>query len=212
MEHPTDIPISEILSKPNISLVLKSKKNIKHFGLIRFLESRGIPLNLAKQYFKELHVQEKETGKSFLALGFPSEEGGFELINPFFNGHVGAEGISFIRGAVPKPEVIHVYKNALDFLSVITQLNGKRPKGDSIILHSWSCMKKTLPYIQHYGYRYCFTWFENNEAGLKAGGMLSELFTSETSLKQVNMNKVYQPYQDVNTWHMQTLGLIGVAQ
>ena len=134
------------------------------------------------------------------------------MLNPFFQGQIGLKGISFIRGTVPKPDVIHVYKNALDFLSVFAQLNGKRTKGDSIILHSFSCMKKILPYIQNYEYRHCFTWFENNEAGMKANKTLSELLNTEASLKQVKMNKVYQPYQDVNTWHMQTMGLIGAIK
>jgi len=84
MEHPTAIPISEILSKPNISLFLKSKKSIKHIGLIRFLERRGIPLNLAKQYFKELHVQEKQTGRRFFVLGFPMKRGALNCSILFF--------------------------------------------------------------------------------------------------------------------------------
>lgn len=189
------------------SLILKSKKSINHLGLIHYLEKRGIPLNLAKQFLKELHVQNKRTNKSFYALGFPNEEGGFELRNPFFKGCLRPKAISFIRGTTPKPEGIHLFEGFMDYLSVVTQLNGKKIKGDTIILNSLSCLKQALPYIQNYGYRFYYTWFDNDNAGTRGSEVLADFLKAESSLKQVKMNKVYQAHKDVNAWHMKTLGL-----
>lgn len=189
------------------SLILKKAGLIQHVGLIHYLEKRGISLQLAQYHLKEIHVCNKRTGKSFFALGLDNEEGGYELRNPFFKGTLGPKAISFIRGREPKPASIHLFEGVFDCLSAISQLNGKSFKGDVIVLNSLSCLKQIAPYMQGYGYRVVYTWFDNDKAGETATASLAEFFTTQADLTHKRMNRIYAPHKDVNAWHMHTLNL-----
>ncbi|RYZ87631.1 MAG: hypothetical protein EOP04_11260 [Proteobacteria bacterium] len=206
---PYDIPpiYSEDAVRADPALILKTNKPIQHLGLIHYLEKRGISLELARQHLKEIHVRNKQTRKSFFALGFPSEEGGFELRNPFFKGCLGPKAISFIRGRTPKPDAIHLFEGFMDYLSAVSQLNGQGFKADTIILNSLSCLKYAIPYIQNYGYRAAYTWMDNDRAGEKAAASLDEFFKTQNDLTHCPMNRIYAPHKDVNAWHMHRLGL-----
>ena len=189
------------------SLILKQAKPLQHLGLIHYLEKRGIPLDLARQHLKEIHVRNQRTGKSFFALGFDNEEGGYELRNPFFKGSLGPKAISFIRGREPKPDSINLFEGFMDYLSALSQFHGKGFKGDVIVLNSLSCLKQIAPYIQDYGYRVAYTWLDNDNAGEAATASLAEFFKTQNDLVHKRMNRIYAPHKDVNAWHMHTLGL-----
>ncbi len=162
--HLPPVPIVEqAYSEP--SLIIKSRKPIQHLALIQYVQKRGIPLTVAHRQLKEIRVHNHNTGKSFSALGFVNEEGGYELRNPFFQGSLGAKAISFIRGNHPKPDSIHLFEGCMDYLSIITQLHGKHLNGDAIITNSVAMLKQAIPYIQNYGYRKAYTWFDNDQAG-----------------------------------------------
>lgn len=184
------------------SLVLKKTGLIQHIGLVHYLEKRGIPLPLAHKHLKQVHVRNKRTGKSFYALGFENEEGGFELRNPFFKGSLGAKSISFVRGIKPKPQGIHLFEGFIDYLSAIAQLNGHGFKEDVIILNSITCLKQAFSYMHNYGYRIAYTWMDNDLAGEKATALLSEFIKTQDNMVHTTMNRVYELHKDVNAWHM----------
>ncbi|WP_138477117.1 toprim domain-containing protein [Dyadobacter bucti] len=193
--------------KKDSALVLKSNRPITHLGLIRYLEKRGIPLSLAKQNFREMHVVNRNTGKRIISLGFGNEDGGFELRNPMFKACLRPKAISFIRGKVAKPESIHLFEGCMDYVSVIAQLNGKPLKGDAIVLNSVALLKQAMAYIHKYGYRTAYSWMDNDAAGKKATAVLAEFLKEEECLTHVKMNNVYAPHKDVNAWHMHQLKL-----
>lgn len=194
-------------AKEDAALTVKSAKPIQHLGLIQYLAKRGIPLTIGYRYLKEIRVRNTRTQKYFTALGFPNEEGGYELRNPFFKGCLGSKAISFIRGREPKPEGIHLFEGFMDYLSAISQLNGKGFQDDTIILNSLSCLSKAIPYVQNYGYRIAYSWMDNDKAGGKATAALSEFCQTEADLKHTPMNSVYASHKDVNAWHMHKLNL-----
>ncbi|MBD2704694.1 toprim domain-containing protein [Spirosoma sp. BT702] len=197
IQQPTDH-----LTNDDASLILKSEKPIQHVGLIRYLEKRGISLDIARRHLKELRVQNKRTDKYFTALGFLNEEGGYELRNPFFKGCLRPKAISFVRGRVPKPQGIHLFEGFMDHLSAVCQLRGNGLTDDVIILNSLSCLKDIIPYIQNYGYQVLYSWMDNDEAGVKATATLTEFCQTQSDLRHIPMNKVYAPHKDVNAWHM----------
>ena len=201
-------PVEDVPSEvTDPSLILKKAGIIQHLGLIHYHEKRGIPLAIAQQHLKEIHVRNKRTGKSFFALGLDNEEGGYELRNPFFKGTLGSKAISFIRGKDPKPESINIFEGFMDFFSALAQLQGNRFKGDTIILNSLSCLKQIGPYIQGYGYRIAYSWLDNDPAGEKATITLGEFFNAQADMTHKRMNRIYAPHKDVNAWHMHTLNL-----
>ncbi|WP_421825922.1 toprim domain-containing protein [Larkinella sp.] len=198
----------EDLNKDSKALILKSKKPIQHVGLMHYLQKRGIPLDIACRYLKEFRVHNTRTGKYFIALGFPNEEGGFELRNPFFKGCLRPKAISFVRGQVPKPEGIHLFEGFMDYLSAVCQMQRNGLTDDAIILNSLSCLKQAISYIQNYGYQALYSWMDHDEAGTKATAVLTEFCQTQSGLRHITMNKVYAPHKDVNAWHMHKLALM----
>ncbi|WP_233219210.1 toprim domain-containing protein [Adhaeribacter arboris] len=186
---------------------LKSVKPIQHLALVRYLDKRGIPLPLAKRHLKEVHVQSLENGKEMFALGFPNEDGGYELRNPFFKSCVAPKTITFIRGAIPKPVEIHLFEGFMDYLSAVASCKQEQLNGDSIVLNSLSCLPEAFPYIKGYGYRILFSWMDNDAPGKKATKALAEFVRTEENLQHKPVNATFTPHKDVNAWHMHALGL-----
>lgn len=181
------------------AFTMKCKTTINTAALTNYLDSRGIPLDIAKDYLSEVYFDSKKTGKHYYALGFKNLENGYEFRNPVQQGCIGIKAISFIRGTIPKPEEIHVFEGVFDFLSVITKLNGTALKGDAIILNSVSMVNHLYPYVRNYGYKIAYTWFDNDEAGTKAKVSVSDYFKAE-NIQHIAMNTVYKNFKDVNEW------------
>ena len=57
-------------------------RDLTHPALLRYLEGRGINIELAKRECKELHFT--NNGRPFFAIGFPNMAGGYEVRNSFF--------------------------------------------------------------------------------------------------------------------------------
>ncbi|MFT3932160.1 MAG: toprim domain-containing protein [Chitinophagaceae bacterium] len=199
--------IKKPLQKSDQTLTVKSVKQIKHRALIHYLEKRGIPLSVANGILKEVRICNSNTNKNIFALGLLNEDDGYEIRNPLIKICVGKKSLSFIRGSNHKPDNIHIFEGFMDYLSIITQRNGKKLKDDSIILNSVSCIQKSFAYIKGYGYKTAYTWMDNDEAGKNATAILNEFFKSEESIEHSPMNKLYVPYKDVNAWHMHKLEL-----
>lgn len=189
------------------STVLKGVKPLKHAALIHYLSGRGIPLSVAQTYLQEIRVENTKTNKVFFAFAIRNEERGYEYRNLYFKGCVGKKSVTFIRGEIPKPPAIHIFEGFMDFLSVITQHEGKRLKHDAIILNSLSQIKEAVAYIKSYGYENVYTWLDNDEAGKKATEAFALFCKTEPDLTHQAMNSTYTPYKDVNAAHMVKLGL-----
>lgn len=193
--------------KPAPKLSIVHSKPIEHTALVKYLESRGIPLALAKRHLVQVTLKNKETGKTSFALAMRNESGGHEIRNKFFKGSIGRKDISVIRGLQPKPDGLHIFEGMLDYLSAVMQEEGWAFKDDSIILNSISIIQKATGYIYEYGYRVCYTWMDNDEAGKKATASLAAYLKTQENLLHRPMNDKYGDHKDVNAWHMHKLGL-----
>ncbi len=191
--------------QPSI-LTLKSVVSIKNIALKQYLQKRGIPFTVADKVLKEIRFTNEKSGKTIFALGLLNEEEGYELRNSFFKGCIGQKSISFIRGTQPKPSGINILEGMFDYLSIITQRNGKLLTNDTIILNSLNCIKQIAPYIKDYGYQFGYTWLDNDQAGKISVPKIIELFKAE-NIAHCPMNRLYQPYKDVNAAHMAKLEL-----
>jgi hypothetical protein len=196
--------------KPQPKLRVTDVREIKHPALIEYLDSRGIPLPIGQEYYKEVTVYNRESQKSIFALGMRNEIGGWEICNKYYKASVGPKYPTIIRGTKPKPEGFHVFEGGTDFVSsVIQQNNGRRFEHDSYILHSVVNLPKLTPFVKGYGYTLGQSWMDNDQPGIEATASLDEFFKTEENLTHKPMNAIYAPYKDVNAWHMVKLGLTG---
>lgn len=204
----TATPVPEIEDdEQDPVLSIKSVKPIKNIALKHYLEKRGIPLSIAQALLKEVRIHNAKSGKNFFALGLENEETGYEVRNTFFQGCIGKKHISFVRGTESPADSINIFEGMFDYLSVVTQLNGKPLKGDTIILNSISCIRYAIPYMKDYGYKTVQTWLDNDEPGKKGVQLLAEFFSTEFDLRHIPMNKQYAGFKDVNDWHKSQLEL-----
>jgi len=205
---PTIQPVTDPDEQPkDDSLVLKHTGRITKDYLVKYADDRGIPSSVLTKYFQQSIVLNNLTGLRFHTLCMRNDMKGYELRNEKFKGCIGRKYITFIRGTQPKPEGIHIFEGAFDFVSVITQQNGRPLKDDAMILHSLSNLKKASAYIRNYGYRNCFTWMDNDEPGLEAAKSWEAFCKTEENLLHIPMNHLYAPYKDVNAAHMAKLEL-----
>lgn len=187
------------------TLSIRSCHPIRHIALVRYLQNRRISLEIAHTHLKEVVVENNITGKTFFALGFENEEGGYELRNPFFKGSTSPKTITFIRGGSYPAGRIHLFEGFMDYLSVATRLGYSYLAGDCIILNSVSALPKAFPFIKDYGYKTARSWMDNDKAGDNASRLLSEFIRTQKDMRYVRMNKMYMPHKDVNEWHINTL-------
>ncbi|QMW01482.1 hypothetical protein [Spirosoma foliorum] len=180
---------------------LRHKKTIQYPGLLHYLHREGIALPLARQYLKEIHARNRQTGKDFIALGLLTVDGGFALRTAYLKRSIGQPAISFIRGRMPKPKGIHLFKEVLDFLSVLSHLNRTTLDEDVIILNAWSCLAQVPAYIHQYGYQTMYTWLDNTEQGQQATAYVGQFLQIEANTRHQPMNKLYAAHHCVHTWY-----------
>lgn len=199
---PAVIKFDQLRIKREAAWKLKQVSPIKRLGLIRYLSKRKIPVELANQHLREVTVENIETGSTVFALGMPNEDEGYELRNPFLKSCVAPKAISFIRGEIIKPTTLHIFEGAFDFLSAATRFPDMITPHDAIILNSISLLERACAYIKGYGYNTIYTWFDNDAAGNRASMTLQSLLENEGQLICKPMNHLYQPFKDVNEWHI----------
>lgn len=187
-------------------IVFKSVRPIQHRALEVYLKSRGIALDVARTYLQQVHFTNKDSDTVYFALGFKNESGGYELRNQKYKGCIRPKDITFIRGVIPKPDGLIIFEGFMDYLSIMTQRGGEPLDDDVMVLNSITSMKKGFAYIKNYGYKYGYTWFDNNLAGHKTTMAFREFFKAEEML-HYPMNDIYKGHDDVNAWQMYRLGL-----
>lgn len=111
------IPSSIITPKkkvqPASKIEIENIAKIKHSALINYIKSRGLEPDEIAPFAKEVHWKNK--GKSYFAVGFPNNSGGWVLRSSIFKGNILGGGISIqILG---KPERIKIFEGWFDFLS-----------------------------------------------------------------------------------------------
>lgn len=201
------INYSPIKNRHDYKLKIKSVRPVEHIALIRYLENRGINPESARIILREVRALNAETGKTFFALGMLNEEEGWEIRNPMIKSCVGRKAISFLRGANPKLNDIHVFEGSMDYLSLVSQNFNRLIDDDVIILNSTACLQQIVPYIKGYGYNIIYSWLDNDLAGNHATAAIKEFASTERGLTHKPMNEMYVPFKDVNAWHMERLGL-----
>jgi hypothetical protein len=180
---------------------------LEHLALIRYVEARGIPFEIADKHLVEVYFKNSSNNNKMYALGFKNEDNGYELRNKYLKSCVAPKTITFIRGTKPKPECIHLFEGFMDYLTYLTIKKGAAHDHDVIVLNSVNCLNQALPYINGYGYKIASTWMDNDKPGNKATALLKAFFASQPGLKHRPMNDVYKNHKDVNAWFMHNRNL-----
>ena len=163
---------------------------LEHPALLDYLNSRGIPANLAKRLCKEIHI-----GRLFF-IGFPSQNGGYELRNKLGKRSLGNKNIS-VLGTGDKAII---FEGFIDYLSHL-RIYGFLEDHKYIVLNSVCNLQKVIDHFNVFGLpQHIQLWLDNDDAGRNAAIFLTEKL--QCSIE--DMSSVYASYNDVNDWLVAT--------
>jgi len=188
-------PIKTICSQPfqesESPIKIVSEKSLTSFFLHRYLYQRRIPVEVAKQYCRE--VVYELYNRQYFAIGFKNKSGGYELRNAFFKGSSAPKDITtFEIGA----KEICVFEGFFDFLSFIavTQ-NSVQIQSNFIVLNSVSMFEKARPFMEQH--EIINLYFDQDKTGQNY-----TRYALSLSQKYKDKSNLYQHYKDLNEWIM----------
>lgn len=171
----------------NTEIKIIAVKSLQNSALIQYVRFRGISFDLARIYLKEVNYQCK--GKSYFALGFENDLGGFELRSKYFQGSTSPKWFSTIRG---KPNgQLNVFEGFFDFLSCCQHHQVTSLGSTSLILNSVSLIGKALPSISEFSR--VRTFLDNDDPGKKA-----VLKLEQHGICVKDHSDTYMPHKDYN--------------
>ena len=167
-------------------------KPLGHQALLGYLRERGIPADIATANCVEIHY--RLHGKQYFAVGFPNEDGGYEIRNKFFKGSIPPKAVSLIRNG---STTVNVYEGFVDFLSGLTLGYGRTE--DNLVLNSVANREKAYRHLD--GYEAIKCWLDNDKAGLQCLKALQKRYGEKVK----DFSVVFRPCKDVNEYLQEQL-------
>ena len=142
--------------------------------LLSYLSKRSIDLDIARQECREAHYTCH--GKSYYAIAFPNEAGGYEIRNPYYKGCIAPKAVSLVTQG--QSDSICLFEGFMDYLSFLTLRKRERLSvpcygADLLVLNSVNNLPKVLQRLKTYKHIYCY--LDNDDAGRRVVDMLREL-------------------------------------
>lgn len=161
--------------------------NLCHPNLIDYITHRGVNLNIAKKYCREIHYRIGD--RSFYAIGFPNNSYGYALRNPYFKVSLPPSDVSY----VPSPsEQISLFEGFMDYLSLLT-MSPEEEKKVALILNSVNNIKKSIFFLSKH--KLICSYLDNDEGGKRT---LEQLKREGFDVQ--DYSSVFQNYKDLNEY------------
>lgn len=185
-------PISSFIGKNTApqrppSIVVERVRPLENPALLDYLMERGIDLDTARMHCSEVHYRVAD--KSYFAVGFRNDAGGWELRNRYFKGCT-SKAPTTRRGDYP---TCLVFEGFMDYLSFLTLKRNPNPPHNIVVLNSVTNLAKALPFIA--SHEQVYAYLDNDDAGRKA---TDELKKACRNLSDQSIH--YRPYNDLNDY------------
>lgn len=161
-------------------------KDIESIPLIQYLESRKLPLELARKYCKEIHY--RMNSRNYFAIAFPTENG-FEIRNKYVKMCLNGKGFSWILNDKTS---VKLFESWSDFLSYLVLFPKQEFISDFLILNSVSLLRKRVDLLEKY--QKIEACLDTDSAGQSATKFLLEHFGCRIK----NLSNLFEPFKDVN--------------
>lgn len=178
------------LKEPEDKLNVISATELNSGELFDYVRGRGIDEDIAFRYCRE--IQFEISTKTYLAVGFQNDSGGYELRNKWFKGSSSPKNVSYIHNDSKR---LYVVEGFMDFLS-IEQLKNSTPAfgsdADVLILNSLSFLKRSQELIKGHE---SFLFLDNDQAGISAKRSLHR-----DHVPFMDCSGFYSAHKDVNEY------------
>lgn len=173
-------PITPKVEPRESGIVIDDVRELQHPALLQYLDERCIPIEIARKYCKEVHYHPKcKPIARYFVIGFPNDEGGWELRNRFFKGATN-KATTYIKNY---GSVLIVFEGFMDFLSYLAMPEGvlpSTPKADYLVLNSVANSEKAVAVYEAIAdeskpfYKVCYAC-DNDLAGKEVVFKMSQL-------------------------------------
>jgi len=183
-------PQQDDTNKPQSEISIRRVQPITSIPLIQYVRQRGIPLDTAERYLKEVHYDLK--GKNYYALGFRNDAGGYELRNKYIKASSSPKTSTFIDN---KSSELAVFEGFFNFLShQAINRNSQQPATNFLVLNSLSFLDNNIPRMT--AHDRVKLYLDNDKAGDKATKQALKIDCQKFS----DERKLYAPSKDLNEW------------
>ncbi len=177
---------SPALQHPH-SIIVERVRPLENPALLDYLMERGIDLDTARVHCSE--VDYRVADKSYFAVGFRNDAGGWELRNRYFKGCT-SKAPTTRRGDHP---TCLVFEGFMDYLSYLTLKHDPTPPHNIAVLNSVTNLAKVVPFIT--SHERVYAYLDNDDAGRKA---TAELKKACRNLSDQSVH--YQTHNDLNDY------------
>ena len=167
-------------------LEILSAQPLSNPNLLRYLTARAIPLTVANSYCSEVLFQNMK--RTYYAIGFSNDAGGWEIRSPYFKGCIAPKAITTISKGT---DVLQFFEGFMDFLS--WQTLNPSSTCDTIVLNSLALLPRIQEKIK--GYKQVESFLDNDEAGRKSFEVLKHFCPSI-----IDGSVRYRTHKDINEW------------
>ncbi|MBC5862832.1 toprim domain-containing protein [Flavobacterium turcicum] len=166
---------------------------LRSTSLLNYLEDRKIPLEIARQFCREVRYEIND--KKYFGIGFKNNSGGYEIRNPYYKISSSPKDItSIINGATE----VAVFEGFIDFLSFKATTKNLPENGqDFVVLNSVSFFERARPFMEnHESIR---LYLDRDNTGLNCTERALSLST-----KYKDESHLYKSFNDFNDYLTQS--------
>ena len=171
-------------SKHKLEII--SVQSLTNPYLLRYIAERGISLSIANRFCSEIRYN--NTNRTYYAIGFANDAGGWEIRSPYFKGCIAPKAITTISKGT---DVLQIFEGFMDFLS--WQTLNPSSTCDTIVLNSLALLPRIQEKIK--GYKQVESFLDNDDAGRKSFEVLKHFYPSI-----IDGSVRYQTHKDLNEW------------
>ena len=152
-------------SKHKLEII--SVQSLTNPYLLRYIAERGIPISIANRFCSEVHYN--NTNRTYYAIGFANDAGGWEVRSPYFKGCIAPKAITTISKGT---DVLQIFEGFMDFLS--WQTLNLSSTCDTIVLNSLALLPRIQEKLK--GYKQVESFLDNDDAGRKSFEVLKQFY------------------------------------
>ena len=187
-KEPQNLKFSHLraIADPNERREIISVQSLTNPYLLRYIAERGISLSIANRFCSEIRYN--NTNRTYYAIGFSNDAGGWEIRSPYFKGCIAPKAITTISKGT---DVLQIFEGFMDFLS--WQTLNLSSTCDTIVLNSLALLPRIQEKLK--SYKQVESFLDNDEAGRKSFDVLKQFCPSI-----IDGSVRYRTHKDLNEW------------
>ena len=167
-------------------ILISEVKELSHYALRGYLNSRYILFITAKKFIREVHYSFKN--KNYFAIGFENDSGGWELRNKYYKNCSSPKDITHIKNGNGK---LIVTEGVFDLLSLLSYNEVLEAEYDFLVLNSTAFVSKAMEIIK--GYLQIDLYLDNDTNGKRTTDRLMA-----HSINCLDRSMLYEGFKDMN--------------